>query len=174
MSDWPQAPILQSAGYFSTATALSPGVGIGASVAWPLTNKAFFIPFRVTVATVACKMVFGSGTTAGGNVDMGIYDPQGNRLVSTGAQARSASSESVVDITDTPLAPGLYYMAMSHDGTANVIANVPTGTSPVPLAKTKLFGVMMMASAYVLPDPVTYAAVDTAYIPNMAIYTRPY
>lgn len=175
MTDWPTARIFSSPGWISGMSSLiGMNTSAPASAAWPTTNKAFFLPFRVATPTIACKMAFGCGVTAGSSVDLGIYDPQGNRIVSTGGQARVASSEVITDITDTYLPTGLYYMAAACNGTANVIAWVPSGSSPVPLQKARIMGVMEMATAYVLPDPVTFAAISAAFVPAVAIYTRPY
>lgn len=113
-------------------------------------------------------MVFGSGTTAGGNCDVGIYDHEGNRLVSSGATARGASNETICNITDTLLYPDIYYMAMAHDGTSNIVGFAPG------VQRARLCGVLQMASAYVLPDPVTFAAVTVSWVPSIAIYGAGY
>ncbi len=114
-------------------------------------------------------MAFGSGLTAGGNCDVGIYDDQGNRLVSSGATARTASAETICNITDTFLAPGIYYIAMSHDGTSNIAMVLGT------VQRSRWWGVVEMAAAYVLPATATFAAASTATsVPAVAIYGAAY
>lgn len=176
MSDWPSIShqsqvgeidyyhVLHGRGSSSTA----------AAAAWPSGNTAYFLPFFIHTPWVASKMAFGNGTTAGGNCDLGIYTVDGAKLVSTGATGRTASAEVVVDITDTLLTPGWYYMAMSHDGTSNIVFTTPSGTSPVPLQKAKLSGVLQMGSAYTLPATATFAALTSAIIPAISIYGAPY
>ena len=146
-----------------------------ASTAWPSANLAIFVPTIVHETVTVYKMAAGAGATAGSNnFDIGIYDAGGNRLVSSGATAKGASTEHIIDVTDTVLHPGLYYLAMSADGTGNYVMITPSGTSPVPLQKTKLVGVMTMATAYTLPATATFATSATALVPIIAAYLRPF
>jgi hypothetical protein len=128
---------------------------------------------RVPVPVTVYKIISGAGLTGAGNFDVGIYDRNGNRLVSSGATAKGASTEHVLDITDTRIGPGLYYLAMAADGTNNYTMITPSGTSPVPLQKTRLAGVLAAESSYVLPATVTYAACTLAAIPVLTAVTRP-
>lgn len=146
--------------------------GGGASAAWPSANLAIFIPIRLTAPVTVYKMAIGAGATAAGNFDVGIYDIGGNRLVSSGATAKGASVEHILNVTDTRIGPGLYYLAMSADGTNNYILITPSGTSPVPLQKTRAYGVLAMATAYPLPATATLAAATVAPFPNIAAYLR--
>lgn len=180
MSDWPLRSSMLGhgieGGFVSTLSALT---GLGsvtpASTAWPSANHAFYIPFRLAVPVIVYKMIFGSGVTAGSNnADVGIYDKSGNRLVSSGATAKGNSVETVCDVTDTFLGPGLYYLAMAADGTGNYAMVTPTGTSPVPLQKTRLWGVLQQASAYTLPATATFAASTLAPIPMLVALFRNY
>jgi hypothetical protein len=146
-----------------------------ASVAWPVANLGIFIPFVLDRAVTVCKMVSGSGAATAGNYDMGIFSAGGKRLVSTGATARVTSTEQIVDVTDTRIGPGLFYLGMSSDGTGTHIMITPSGTSPVPLQKIRLSGIVQAASVYTLPTSVTFAAASTAVlIPSMAAYLLPY
>jgi hypothetical protein len=53
-----------------------------------------------------------NGATASGNMDVGIYDYAGTRLVSSGSTAQSGTSAfQDFDITDTLLGPGIFYLA---------------------------------------------------------------
>lgn len=121
-------------------------------------------------------MAIGAGSVVGGNFDIGIYDRFGNRMVSSGATAKAAAStEQIVDVTDTVIGPGHYYLAMAADGTNNYIRTMPTGTSTVPLQKARLYGCLQMATAYTLPDPATFAAYATsALVPQIAAFFRPH
>lgn len=178
MSDWPPTQVGPWSGHavYSTQSALGAWAGANpASVAWPATNLAIFVPMRVVGPCTVYKMAMGAGATGAGNFDIGIYDSAGNRILHTGATAKGASTEQIIDVTDTPIGPGLYYLAMSADGTNNYIMITPSGTTPVPLQKSRLYGLLEMASAYPLPDPVTFAALSTsALIPSIAAYMRPH
>lgn len=178
MADFPAPPFLynEAAGVISTASALGGSLSnaAAASTAWPSANLAIFVPFRLRAPVVVCKLVTGAGATAAGNFDVGIFDAQGNKIVSSGATAKGASVEQISDITDTQIGPGVYYLAMAADGTNNYEMVVPTGTSPVPLQKTRLYGVVQMATAYTLPATATFAAATNAPIPAIAAYLLPY
>jgi hypothetical protein len=179
MPDWPVPGTfdLTESGCYSTSIAL---MGLNqtaaASVAWPTANMAIFVPMRIASPVMVYKMVVGAGATAAGNFDVGIYDRNGNRRVSSGSTAKGSSVEHVLDVADTWLGPGLYYLAMSANGTNNYIMLTPTGTAPVPLQKARLYGTLEAASAFALPDPVTMVARTGTggLIPAIAAYFRPY
>jgi len=159
-----------ASGVISPASMYSVGRGIMAlnvaSVAWSAANRALFVPFRVTEISTAYQMMFGCGATAGGNVSVGIYDLWFNLLVSASA-ARSASNEIIVNITDTELLPGTYFMAMSVDGTTNVIAFAATNAD-----LAHMIGVRMMETAYPLPDPATPVKTAAVHVPYIGVWLR--
>lgn len=77
-------------------------------------NEVYYYPFAMYEAAVAVKLSYAVGATASGNCDLGIYDSQKNRLVNSGSTAQgSINTLQELDITDTLLAPGLYYMAIT-------------------------------------------------------------
>jgi hypothetical protein len=178
MADFPAYSPLElfAGGVLSTATCLSSGLNVvaAASTAWPSANLAIFVPVRVPVPVTVCKLAVGAGATAAGNFDVGIYDSAGNKLVSSGATAKGSSTEHIIDVTDTVIGPGVYYLALAADGTNNYIMVTPAGTSPVPLQKTRLYGIVAMATAYTLPATATFAASTLEPFPSIAAYLRGY
>ena len=178
MSDFPsfEAYDLDGGGaVYSAATTLFPlNSTAPASTAWPSANLAIFVPIRVSRRMIAYKMAIGAGATAAGNFDVGIYDVGGNRLVSSGATAKGASAEQIINITDTQIGPGLYYLALSANGTNNYMMVTPSGTSPVPLQKARLYGTLEAATSYTLPATATMVARTGALIPMVAVYLRDY
>lgn len=177
MAGFPTSAALElfAGGVVSTAGSIS-GLNqvVVSSQAWPSANLAIFVPVRIPYPVTVYKMVVGCGSGTGGNFDVGIYDSSGNKLVSSGATARpGASQEKVVDVTDTVIGPGLYYFALSADGTNTFMMVNHTGASPIPLQKTRLFGVIGMATAYTLPSTATFAAATTGLFPAIAAYLQP-
>lgn len=142
--------------------------GAPSSTAWPAANRALFIPFVLPQPIVVTQAVVGCGSTGSGNFDVGVYDAAGNLIVSSGATARSASSEVVAALTDTRLGEGLYYMALAADGTNNYIAGVPAQVGIV-----KAMGIKEAASSYTLPATVTYATASSAFIPYFVLWGAP-
>jgi hypothetical protein len=159
-----------ASGVITPASMYSIGRGIAtvspASAAWSAANRALFVPFRVTEVVVAYQMLFGCGTTGGGNADLGIYNSEYDRLVRASA-ARSASSEVIVNITDTLLLPGMYFMAMAVDGTTNIVSYAGTNAEIC-----HLLGVRMQESAYTLPDPMVPVRTTATQVPYMGIWLR--
>lgn len=141
-----------------------------ATAAWPATNEAIYIPFTLPVTMIAARMFVYNGTTASGNLDLGIFDTGGNSIITKGTTAQSGTSVlQFLDITDTTLSPGVYYMGCSMDGT--------TGTTfahaPNSLAVARTSGVLSQSTAFVLPTTTaTFAAAQHAYIPIVGITTR--
>lgn len=175
MGDWParedrwgtQALVISHAHSLSLGPVSRKLVGVGASpasTAWPAANRAILIPFRLPKIMTAYQMIVGCGGTGGGNFDCGIYDKFGNLLVSGGSTGRSALSEVIVNITDTVLGRGTYYMALSVDGTNNMIA-----TAPAQVALVKAVGIRQASSAFVLPATITFETAASAYIPVFGV-----
>jgi hypothetical protein len=126
-------------------------------------NLAVFVPFSVPEPVMITKMFWGNGTAVAGNLDAGIYDEAGTRLVSTGTTAQAGvSSVQVANVTDTVLARGVYYLAFASDTsgiTQKVLAALPAAGIPQSL------GLLQMATAFVLPSSVTYAKYASAFVP---------
>lgn len=137
-----------------------------AGTAWPSANRAIFIPFGVARLFTAQKMSAYTGAT--GNIDVGIYDEAGTRLVSLGSTAAASGTPSW-DITDTVLSRGIYYMAMASDNTGFTIRATATNNNT---ATIEAFGMAQMASAFPLPSTATFAKVTSNFIPLIAISGR--
>lgn len=149
------------------------GVGVkqdsGASAQWgQAADSAYFCPFVVSVPLIAVKMFCLNGATAAGNIDMGIYTAAGARLVSKGATAQSGTTTTqTLDITDTLLGPGQYYMAFGSSASTTTLYTY---------AQTALIntagGCASMASAGTLPTTATFAACTTAKVPYFGLTMR--
>jgi hypothetical protein len=148
----------------SLGTALvSTGQSVPASVNYVTANLAVFVPFWVPDTVVLTKMGLGNGAAVAGNVDLGVYDEAGVRLVSTGTTAQAGTSRiQVIDIGDTTLRRGIYYLAAASDtsgATQKWIAAIPAA------GIAQSLGLLQMAAAFVLPANATYAKCTSAFIP---------
>lgn len=173
MSDF--SPIIpwngKAGGCWSTHSLMNGVIAVNpSSQAWPAANLAIFVPMPIAMPVTIYKLGIGAGTTAAGNFDVGIYDKFGNKIVSSGATAKGSSVEHILDITDTRLGSGLYYLALAADGTNNYAA-VTIGAN---VQLNRLLGTLQAATAYTLPATVTFAARDAGYVPAIAAYMRPY
>lgn len=142
--------------------------GIGASAVWPSANLAIYIPFVVYQPWLLAKISVLNGTVASGNIDAGVYDGQGDRLVSIGSTAQSGTSASqTFDVTDTLLYPGVYYMATAMDNVTGTLA----GFAPN-LVVLGGAGVLQQAAAFPLPATATFAAMAQSLVPFVSLSNR--
>jgi len=142
------------------------GLAGPASANWPTANQVYFVPFRMAASAIVTKMFWGNGAAVAGNYDAGIYDLDGNLLVSTGSQAQTGTtSTQVINVTDTALKRGVYYMALVGD-TAGTTSRIHSA------GLTAMFGQawgMLSQSGVTLPlatncNPATFAKfIGTVY-----------
>lgn len=145
------------------------GTNSSASTVWPSGNFAIYIPFIISVPTLISGGAIANGATASGNVDMGIYDDQGNRLISKGSTAQAGTSGwQLMAFGSITLNPGNYYMAMTC---SNGVATVQQ-VNVVAAEDTRCLGVLGQASALPLPATATFAPNATmAAIPLFGLFT---
>lgn len=110
-----------------------------------------------------------NGATASGNLNLGLYDIAGTRLVVSGSTAQSGTSAvQLTNVTDTSVGAGVYYVALVMDGT--------TGTAfrfaPPTAGLCACIGIAQQASAFSLPATATFASAANAYVPLVGITDR--
>jgi len=176
MSDW-QGVIFQPPPILSTFSFRSGGFGafltanrisINAAGTWPAANRALYMPVEVNAPCTAYQMAFVVSVQSG-NCDVGIYDELGNRLVSAGSTAVGVAGVQVVDIADTVLAPGVYFLAMNVD---NTTASVNRASGGGTADEYRCAGVQQQAvGAVALPNPATFANPASIYAPLLMVST---
>jgi hypothetical protein len=151
------------------------GIEIGAlflteaSAAHPNANRAFFIPFRIARPLTVAKLWSFNGATVSGNIDVGIYDAAGARLVSSGSTAQAGTTAiQEFDVADTALdAPAQYYLGVALN---NATGTLRRYTPAVPLGAA--IGCAQQDTAFPLPSPATFAVHATAYVPIVGLSAR--
>jgi hypothetical protein len=143
------------------------GAAFAVSNAWPTSNLAIYIPVEIYEPVTIVKMSVNNGSAVSGNIDVGIYDAGGKRLVSKGSTAQAGTSAiQTFDITDTLLLPGLYYMAVALDNTTGTLAGWNSMTSP----EQKMVGLYEQGTAFPLPATATFATfTQTAQLPLVSM-----
>jgi len=139
--------------------------GNPASTAWESANRAVYHPVIIPCTVVAKRLWWANGSTvsASYNLDVGLYRDAGYRpgakIISSGSTAQgTASTIQFVDITDTALAPGIVWLALSCSSTSATVFR----TSFSVVART-LHIKYQEASAVPLPTTATPAeAASTA------------
>jgi hypothetical protein len=140
-----------------------------ASATYISANRAIYIPFALASTATFVKMFVINGAAVSGNIDVGIYNEAGTRLVSSGSTAQAGTSAiQEFDITDTTLSEGIYYLAVAMDNTTGTLQR-GTGSS----LRLQMTGMAIQASAFPLPATATFAALAASdYVPCIAATTR--
>jgi hypothetical protein len=172
----PDFPTIRNTDRFvlSPASPHSTGVVIGGTGSgnvtggFPTNNLAFYIPVSVHSAIVIAKLFWKNGGTLAGSVDAGIYDAGGTAIVRAGGVAQAGTSLfQEVDIADTTLNPGLYYLAISCSTTSAQFVRYGLNT-----IFAKSLGVCTQASAYPLPAAATFATPSSGNFPVICATQR--
>lgn len=141
------------------------------SAGWGTANQALFIPFAMPSDETAKRMGYMKGDTITGNVDVGIYDSSGNRLVSSGSTAVSANANEVqmFNISDTALVAGLYFMAIVFDSAASTVQSWESNSTT--LSYSLLHATKHLGTAFPLPATASWLdAPETLTVwPRMAV-----
>jgi hypothetical protein len=147
------------------------------STLWPSANKPIAVPFRVFVGMTVYQLgwVNGSGTMTD-SFDIGVYDASWNRKVSGGGTARGTlSTTQWVDVTDTFLQVGKYYLVGAGNGiTAGQFTSYISVSGQTVTLNASLGFFDSATNAYPLPDPLTNMVACATFtgVPMMAIAAR--
>ncbi len=149
------------------------GTGLASSptsTTWLTANLAIYVPVRIATPLIAKQLFLWNGATVSGNVDMGIYDVAGRRIVSAGSTAQAGTSVlQLFDITDTWLGRGLYYFGLAFD---NTTATITRGAWSDARVGRTVGGTVQQATAFPLPTTATFAVWVGTPIPNMGLTTK--
>ncbi len=174
MTDFPQTLVLPGRKVIITlynlasVGAATGSLGAAASAVWPAANRAIYVPFRISESIVIQNLFLQNGSAVSGNFDIGILDIAGCKLVSSGSTAQAGVSVTqTVDITDTQIGPGLFYLALSFN---NITATVLRSTSNARFLR--LLGCAQEANAFPLPAVATFALVGSNYLPACGLAAR--
>lgn len=98
------------------------------STTWESANRTVYMPLVLTSPCVIRRVWWANGatTTGGATIQVGIYRDTGNfqpgvLIISGSAVQGTASEVQFVDVTDTPIAPGLFWIAITASSTTNTM-----------------------------------------------------
>lgn len=135
---------------------------------YPTADLAIYVPVPVQQRVVVRGLYICNSTAVSGNFDVGLYDAAGTRLASSGTTAQSGTTtEQVVDITDTTIGPGLYYIAVVLDNTTGSLLR-DNDAAPLHAA----YGLLteQLGAGGTLPATATWAVPQTlTYLPNIGM-----
>jgi len=100
-----------------------------ANVTWGTANLVVFSPVAVSMPVTVSRIWWMNGDAISGNVDCGIFTPDGTLVLGAGNTAQAtANARQHVDVTDTLLPAGLYYIGVKCEATGAGI-NVDLGVA---------------------------------------------
>lgn len=177
MADFPGQAVSFPRVAFSTVSpttpmgALSSHVAVLTSTVWPAADRALYIAFHLDAPFQVQKLAVLVGIQSG-NLDMGIYDEWGNRIVSKGSTAVAAAGNQVIDLTTSvtgtaspALNPGTYWVAMNVDNTTASFRMITT------TAQILMCGCVQQQAvgAVTLPATASFANPASNYLPYILI-----
>jgi hypothetical protein len=135
---------------------------------WPVANTAIFVPVLVPFRARIFQLGIYNGAAVSGNVDVGLYDEQGKRLISSGSQVQAGvSALQMFDVADTDVGPGLIYIASVL---SNIVGAVFRSAPPAQLLRA--LGVRQQTlGALPLPANATFETLTQQFVPYaFAVY----
>lgn len=153
---------------FETTSSVTPNTF--ADYNWPAQNRAvvvpLFLPFPYAVKRVFWKNGAGGASS---NWDFAIYNSSFARLYSATSTASSGNSlMQYVTLTNAlGLTPGQYYLALANDNAT--LTNRAFGVSTITTLEGRMGGLLQMAAAFPLPDPLVPAAWGSTGLPILGV-----
>jgi hypothetical protein len=137
---------------------------------YPAANVTILVPFGIAEPILVLKLWLENGAAVAGNIDLGIFGPDGTLIVGKGSTGQSGTSViQELDITDTRLDPGRYYLGITSD-TSDVTQKVLTYTAAVS-GQWSVCGVLQAAQGPPLVS-VTLATCAQLSVPWMGLSAR--
>lgn len=141
-----------------------------ASAVYPAANRIIYIPFGLAMPATIVKLWCYNGVAVSGNLNMGIYDVAGTKIVEIGSTAHASTNVlQVFDITDTRIGPGDFYLAIICDNTTSAFFRI----APAQAGFCQAMGMLQEAgSGAALPATATFASVASTFVPQIGFSTR--
>ena len=145
------------------------GSSVSASATWTSANRAIYIPFFLEEPIVVVKLWSFNGATAANNIDVGIYDAVGTKIVSSGSTVQSGTSTlQEFDITDTLIGSGMFYLAAAMDGVTGTVFRLSgPGTTRI-----MQLGMAEQNTAFALPATATFVTRSNDFTPIIGLTIR--
>ena len=138
------------------------GFSVNGNITW-IANLATYVPFILARPKLIAQFFWVNGTSVAGNTDVGVYNEGLTKVLSTGSTANSGTTTvQAVNVTDTLLQPGRYWLALASDSSTHIYF----GDSIIARAQD-MWGVKQQASGWSsgLQTTPTFAAPAQTLLP---------
>lgn len=131
---------------------------------WAVNDLAIYVPVSIPVPFTIARFLIANGSNITGNVDVGIYNAAGTRLLSTGSTVRAnASAVQYIGVTDQVFQAGTYYLALVGSSTTGTYLQPSVSSA----ARARMLGVLEeQLGATTLPATMTPVAFTQTLIPQ--------
>lgn len=152
------------------------GAGVPASATYPAAQRAHYFPIVIPSACTIYRFFWLNGATAStDNIQVGVYNdndagtdgPGTAFLRGTSTLASGINACQFDNVTDTPIYPGRYWMAIWGGGTTTTLFRV----APVASLGRQVNGYLESSLASGLPTTATPAQQTTPYVPVFGFTT---
>lgn len=131
---------------------------------WPTANLAILIPFSLPTAGTIQHMAWLNGGAVSGNVDAGIYNEDGTKVVTTGSVAQAGISLiQIASVSGTALVAGSYFLVLCVDNTTAQMQRTSLGNGFL-----QSCGVQQASAAVPMGATLTLANPANAFCPWVA------
>jgi hypothetical protein len=139
-------------------------MGTPGAAAWPAANRAIYAPLIIESWVLVTQLFIYVGAAAG-TADIGIYDVEKKKLVSSGATNTAGTNTlQLFDVTDTLLTPGNYWLGMD----CSTVTTLTLFRWTTNLIILESVGVQQEAvGSATLPATATFANPANSYLPVM-------
>lgn len=137
---------------------------------WGTANRVRFVPLRIVVPCVVTRAWCMNGDAVAGAVSIGVFTLGGTLIVgSTNDTQVNANRKQFFELTDTTLAPNLYYIGAKCDSASATICDDTKAANMVKL----LGGLQATGAAGALSGTYTFAVSANAGIPLIGVTLSP-
>lgn len=137
-----------------------------ASASYPSANSAFLIPLVLSESFDLRSLWWVNGSLISGNVDVGVYDQELARVVSTGSTL--PNSTNLIQVVDVPLRvllPRMYWLAIASAGGGAVFRSLWPATTFARVA-----GTGEIVTSFPLPARLVGPVATHTFVPVLGMY----
>lgn len=137
---------------------------------WFSANGAIYIPLNLPNTVLLSHFLVMNGASISGNLDLGLYNVQRQRIVSSGSVAQTGTNAlQTISVPPVLIMPGFYWMALAVDNTSAILWGWNTVVFDSNAIEARMWGIWKQESAFPLPQIATFANLTTRTAPYVGL-----